>query len=163
MSAYDGYHAYQSGGWSAAAASLGRDAALFAATGGTGKALGYGYNAWKAGRGARIAAEFEQTAASSIKQGADLKEHFRQLQKYGSAKELENGRIRYYGDLKSPRTPGEMAGWRRVREWDPSTGNKRNWGETLDHFGRIRQVRPQNGETKVHYRFDASGKYTGEW
>ncbi len=57
LSAYDGYRAYQSGGWNAAASSFGRDAALFAATGGTGKALWYGYNIWKAGRGAQIAAQ----------------------------------------------------------------------------------------------------------
>ncbi len=67
MSAYDGYHAYQSGGWSAAAASLGRDAALFAATGGTGKALVYGYNAWKAARGAQVLGHGLEGTAKGIR------------------------------------------------------------------------------------------------
>ena len=57
-----------------------------------------------------------------------------------------------------------MQGMRSVREWDPVTGKKRTWMETIDHNGRVRQVRPQesitNGE-KLHYRFDKDGNYIG--
>ncbi|MBS2534268.1 hypothetical protein KGQ20_15970 [Catenulispora sp. NF23] len=35
-----------------------------------------------------------------------------------------------------------MVGRRLVREWDPATGAKRTWHETLDGAGRVRQVRP---------------------
>ncbi|WAL68789.1 hypothetical protein ORV05_13790 [Amycolatopsis cynarae] len=44
-------------------------------------------------------------------------------------------------------------------------GRSRMWQETLDHDGRIRQVRPHNpnGGPKVHYTFDADGNYTGKW
>ena len=59
--------------------------------------------------------------------------------------------------------PGEMVGRRLVREWDPATGATRTWHETLDGAGNIRQVRPQTGGAKVHYRFDANGKYVGKW
>lgn len=57
-----------------------------------------------------------------------------------------------------------MTGWRTVREWNPATGNKRTWHETLDNYGNIRQVRPEfNNGTKTHYLFDKNGKYTGKW
>jgi hypothetical protein len=89
-----------------------------------------------------------------------------QLEKYGSGgfKELENGRFRYYGDTFPASKPGEMAGRRLVREWDPATGMKRSWHETLDHFSNVRQVRPQvNGGDKIHYMFDENGNYAGSW
>lgn len=59
------------------------------------------------------------------------------------------------------KTPGEMAGARLVREWNPATGAQRTWYETLDHNGAIRIVRPETGGSKVHYTFDAHGNYTG--
>lgn len=64
--------------------------------------------------------------------------------------------------MTKPRTQGEMAGRRRVREWNPQTGHKRTWHETLDHEGNIRIVRPQkNGESKIHYLFDSNGNFAG--
>ncbi|MWK34590.1 citrate synthase [Actinomadura sp. J1-007] len=57
-----------------------------------------------------------------------------------------------------------MAGRRAVREWDPTTGRKRLWHETVDHEGRVRQVRPEfNNGKKTHYMFDRNGRYTGKW
>jgi filamentous hemagglutinin len=99
----------------------------------------------------------------SAAQYSRLKEFHRQAEKFGSAdiRELDSGRFRFYGDLKASRTPGEMAGRRLVREWDPSTGNSRTWHETLDHSGVVRQVRPETGGPKVHYFFDAEGNYGG--
>jgi uncharacterized protein RhaS with RHS repeats len=56
-----------------------------------------------------------------------------------------------------------LVGRRLVREWDPFGGNKRTWHETLDHHGRVRQVRPVTDGPKVHYMFDEFGKFTGSW
>ena len=58
---------------------------------------------------------------------------------------------------------GEISGRRLVREWNPETGLKRSWHETIDNFGRIRQVRQQNVLNKTHYRFNEGGDYIGKW
>ncbi len=104
-----------------------------------------------------------EPCVKSAAQYARLKEHLRQLEKYGTDgfRQLENGRFRYYGALKSPTRSGEMAGARRVREWDPTTGNKRTWFETHDHYGTTRSVRPETRGPKVHYLFDENGNYVG--
>lgn len=104
-----------------------------------------------------------QRAPSSL-HGAQLREHLRQLQKYGEAgfKELENGRIRYYGNVTPAETPGAMAGRRLVREWDPLTNSYRTWHETVDLVGMVRRVRPEAGEAKVHYNFSTAGDYVGK-
>lgn len=106
-----------------------------------------------------------KTGADSALQGARLGEHLRQLEKYGQAgfKELESGRLRYYGNINPATTPGTMAGRRLVREWDPSTGAARTWHETVDQAGRVRIVRPETGGSKVHYMFDEHGNYTGSF
>jgi hypothetical protein len=104
--------------------------------------------------------------ASSAKQKELLGEHLRQQSKYGAPEQLPDGRLRYKGDVKPARTTGEMSGQRVVREWNPETGQTRTWQETLDHEGRIRQVRPDEsltGGKKVHYKFDPDGKYQGKW
>lgn len=104
--------------------------------------------------------------AESARQAAHLKEHLLQAEKYGKGgfKDLQNGRVRYYGEIVPANKSGEMAGRRTVREWDPATGNKRTWHETLDHNGNVRQVRPEfNNGTKIHYTFDKNGNYTGSW
>ena len=107
-------------------------------------------------------------AAHDLVQYEKLKEYYRQAEKYGtgSIKELDDGRIRFYEELKPASKPGEMAGARHVREWDSNTGSKRDWYETLDHNGNIRQVRPDpklTGGIKVHYMFDTIGEYIGKW
>ncbi len=106
------------------------------------------------------------TGATSSKQGANLREHLRQTEKYGQGgvKELQNGKNRYYGNVSPANKPGEMAGRRTVREWDPATGNKRTWHETVDHNGNVRIVRPQRSDNvKNHYQFDSNGNYTGSF
>ena len=99
----------------------------------------------------------------SALKGAQLKQHLRQLEKYGAGgyKQLPDGRIRYYGQLRGARQPGEMAGRRLVREWNPGANSTRSWHETLDHAGRVRIVRPQTTGSKIHYIFDANGKLIG--
>ena len=108
------------------------------------------------------------SGADNIADAAKLKEYYKQAEKYGtgSIKELQNGKFRFYEELKPARTQGEMAGARHVREWDPYTGYKQDWYETLDNNGNIRQVRPDpkiTGGKKVHYMFDTDGNYTGNW
>ncbi|MFF9819668.1 DUF6531 domain-containing protein [Streptomyces sp. NPDC014006] len=97
---------------------------------------------------------------------AQLQDFYEQAQKYGKGgyKELANGRFRFYGEISPARNPGEMIGRRLVREWDPATGAKRIWHETLDAEGRVRIVRPDvkvTGGKKVHYQFDRNGKFVG--
>ncbi len=60
------------------------------------------------------------SGADNIADGARLKEYYRQAERYGtdSIKELENGRYKFYEELKLAKTQGEMAGARHVREWD---------------------------------------------
>ncbi|HZG60674.1 MAG TPA: RHS repeat-associated core domain-containing protein [Anoxybacillus sp.] len=106
--------------------------------------------------------------AHNATQYAKLKTHYKQWEKYGKAgiRELPDERIRYYGKITPASKPGEMAGRRVVREWNPTTGQKRTWHETVDHNGRIIQVRPDTkftGGVKVHYRFDSNGNYIGKW
>ncbi|WYU49949.1 T7SS effector LXG polymorphic toxin [Bacillus sp. FSL K6-0047] len=106
--------------------------------------------------------------AHSAAQYDRLRTHYYQGEKYGKAeiRELPDGRYRYYRPITPPKKPGEMAGRRVVREWDPATGRKRTWGETVDHNGNIRQVRPNTEFTngvKVHYIFDKNGNYIGRW
>jgi len=134
-------------------------------------ALMWANHARQTSKGAReqmansVGAKKAMAGSESSLQGAQLKRHLTQQQKYGAAgsKTLENGRIRYYGNIEGAKKPGEMAGRRLVREWDPSTNATRTWHETLDHAGNIRQVRPEDGGPKVHYRFDANGNYLGSW
>ena len=97
--------------------------------------------------------------ADTLSDGLLLNQHLRHLERYGSAgmRELENGRIRYYGDMVPASTSGTMSGRRLVREWNPSTGNSRTWHETIDRRGRVRIVRPVNED--LHRLFDENGNY----
>lgn len=97
---------------------------------------------------------------------AQLQDFYSQAQKYGKGgyKELATGRFRFYGEITPARNPGEMIGRRLVREWDPVTGAKRIWHETLDANGKVRIVRPDvsvTGGKKIHYQFDRNGNFTG--
>jgi hypothetical protein len=104
--------------------------------------------------------------AASAKQAADLSRHLGYAEKYGQGgvKELQNGRIRYYGDVQPASKAGDMAGRRYVHEFDPASGRSRGWHETVDHSGQVRQVRPAfEDEIKKHYMFDSDGDYSGRW
>lgn len=102
--------------------------------------------------------------AESVYQRQLLQTHLKHVQKYGtqSYKRMINGRIRYYGEIDAATTKGEMMGRRLVREWDPQSGLKRTWHETLDENGIIRIVRPEtNNGAKIHYFFDSNGSFGG--
>jgi tetratricopeptide (TPR) repeat protein len=110
----------------------------------------------------QAASRLAQRAPSAL-QGEQLREHLRQLQKYGTAgfRELEDGAIRYYERIKPADKVGRMLGARRVREWNPSTGQARVWFETIDDAGKVRIVRPETGGDKVHYFFNEAGEFIG--
>lgn len=75
---------------------------------------------------------------------------------------MESGRLRFYGELTPARTPGEMSGFRIVREWNPTTSSTRTWGETLDNAGNVRSVAPKPVTDSLNHRiFDANGDYAG--
>ncbi len=104
------------------------------------------------------------TEARSALNGQRLKDYYEQSVTYGKGgvRELQNGRIRFYGEIKPSRKPGEMHGARLVREWDPKTGSKRMWYETLDHSGKVRSVAPKPIlHDKNHHIFNSNGKYQG--
>lgn len=92
-----------------------------------------------------------------------LNEYLYQRSEYGEAQHvvLPDGRIRFYDVIDPPRRAGSMAGRRMVREWNPQTGAKRTWHETLDHSDRVRSVRPERPGPKKHYIFDENGNFEG--
>jgi hypothetical protein len=99
-----------------------------------------------------------------LEQFEKLTEYYRQAEKYGAGGTnlLENGRYRFYGELKPANTPGPMAGARYVREWDPATGMTRDWYETLDQNGMVRSVAPKPPiYPDNHFIFDANGNFVG--
>jgi RHS repeat-associated protein len=117
-------------------------------------------------RDVKAGVEAAKGGAASAKQAADLSKHLGYAEKYGKGgvKELENGRIRYYGEVQPANKAGEMAGRRYVHEYDAVPGRSRGWHETVDQAGNVRQVRPElNNGSKTHYQFDRSGNYTGSW
>lgn len=102
--------------------------------------------------------------------GENLKRHLQYCNKYktldGSknVKYLQNGRIRYYKPIEQAKVPGEMFGRRYVHEFNPASGLRRGWHETVDHFSRVRQTRPQlDPSLKKHYRFDEFGNFENIW
>ncbi len=117
-----------------------------------------------AARGGAKAAKGSTSAARLSSNGAKLNQHLTQLEKYGSGgfKTLQNGRFRYYG--KATLNRGDANSFRMVREWNPATGGKRTWFETLNPNGGVIQVRPEFGTgVKTHYLFNGSGGYLGKW
>ncbi len=118
--------------------------------------------------GSRYLAKSTARASTSFARlssnGARLNQHLTQLEKYGSGgfKTLQNGRFRYYG--KTTLNRGDANSFRMVREWNPATGGKRTWFETLNPNGGVIQVRPEFGTgVKTHYLFNGSGGYLGKW
>ena len=71
-----------------------------------------------AATGGKLGMKAAKSGANLSTAGASLSRHLGQLEKYGQGgfKELQNGRIRYYGKVKSARDAGEMQGARMVRE-----------------------------------------------
>jgi hypothetical protein len=73
---------------------------------------------------------------------------------------LPDGRIRYYEAERPSDTPGPTRGRSYVTEFDPKTGNVRQWHECYDHHGNINRVRPTmiNGRKVVSQHYPATYK-----
>ena len=56
---------------------------------------------------------------------------------------LPDGRVRYYGPERPARTPGPTRGNSIVTEYDPKTGQVRQWMESYDHAGGVTRVHPK--------------------
>lgn len=161
--AYTGYRTAKKrnyGGWKTAGYVAGS-----AALGALG--ISKGYRAYRAIKAARYARKVKPNyGANSALSRVHLANDLRRTQKYGNRRVLSDGRIRYYGNVSPARTRGTIAGRRYVREYNPRTQKSRGWHESVDHYKRVRQVRPdisRTGGKKVHYRFNRKGKYIGRW
>ena len=68
---------------------------------------------------------------------------------------LPDGRIRYYTPERPAKNPGPTRGSSFVTEYNPKTGNVRQWNETYDQAGNVNRVHPKsvNGQTvnSQHY------------
>ena len=72
--------------------------------------------------------------------------------------------MRYYGEVKAPNKPGEMAGVRLVREWGIRWPGKEDLVWNGWSGWEYRQVRPDpriTGGIKKHYMYDIGGNYIG--
>lgn len=79
------------------------------------------------------------------------------------SRKLPDGRINTYGKFRPSKTPGRMAGGQKVKQYNPRTNQTRSWYQTVDHRGKVRQVRPFDGKGYRHYTFNSQGRYTGRW
>lgn len=68
---------------------------------------------------------------------------------------LPDGRVRYYEAERPAKTEGKTRGNSFVTEYDPKTGQTRQWTESRDHSGNVTMVHPKsiNGQevTSQHY------------
>jgi hypothetical protein len=71
------------------------------------------------------------------------------------ARELPDGRIRYYEAERAATNPGPSRGSSYVTEWNPKNGNVRSWNEVYDQAGNVNRVHPKmiNGQavSSPHY------------
>jgi hypothetical protein len=103
---------------------------------------------------------------------ADYKRYVTDLkytEKYGTRRrvELQNGRIRYYGEPTPPQKPGRTTRTAYVHGYDPATGNTRGWMESYNASGDVIQVHPKHVNSVPvkfpHYMFSDSGEFTRKW
>jgi hypothetical protein len=57
--------------------------------------------------------------------------------------ELSDGRIRYYERERFAYTPGPTKGSSFVTEYNPKTGQVRQWNESYDQFGNVNRTHPK--------------------
>jgi hypothetical protein len=121
------------------------------------------YPAIRRGQLEELGAAVSAPQSEILKDPALLNVHLYQVRKYAEAgwQQLPNGNFRYYGEIAPAKKAGRMIGTRLVREWNPNTGEKLTWFETLDSHLRVRIIRPETQGPKVHSFFDEEGKYIG--
>lgn len=73
---------------------------------------------------------------------------------------LPDGRVRYYGPEKPAQNPGPTRGRRMVTEFDPKSGQVRQWMENYDHSGQVVRVHPKmnNGQVVESPHYPPTGK-----
>lgn len=73
---------------------------------------------------------------------------------------LPDGRVRYYDAEKPARKIGPTRGARFVTEFDPKSGQVRQWMESYDHGGNVVRVHPKtiNGQVVDSTHFPPIGK-----
>lgn len=76
------------------------------------------------------------------------------------ARELPDGRIRYYRREIPASNPGPTRGRRLVTEFDPKTGQVRQWMENYDHAGKVVRVHPKltDGQVVNAQHYPPTGK-----
>jgi filamentous hemagglutinin len=80
-------------------------------------------------------------------------------------KTLPDGRIRYYTEEIPARTEGSTRGASFVTEFDPKTGNTRQWMESYDHSGTVIRVHPKsiNGQPVNAQHYPPTGAELRSW
>lgn len=78
---------------------------------------------------------------------------------------LPDGRIRYYEQEKSSRTPGPTRGSAYVTEHNPKTGQVRSWYESYNHQGSVNRVHPKtlNGQNLTAQHYPPTGAEKNSW
>ncbi len=106
--------------------------------------------------------------ASSVNAGDALNRKLRALegaqQNAVRSRTLPDGRTRYYGPETPATNPGPTRGRSVVTEYDPKTGNVRQWMENYDHAGNVVRVRPsmRNGEVLRGQHYPPTGRELGQ-
>ncbi|QNT77394.1 hypothetical protein [Entomobacter blattae] len=77
-----------------------------------------------------------------------------------SVRVLSDGRIRYYGPEAPSKTLGPTRGASHVTEYDPKTGNVREWHENYNQAGQVNRVHPKsiNGQVVKGQHYPPTGK-----
>ena len=78
---------------------------------------------------------------------------------------LPDGRIRYYEAERPAKTEGKTRGNSFVTEYNPNTGQMRQWTESYDHNGRVTMVHPKsiNGQTVESQHYPPTQKELNSW
>ena len=125
-----------------------------------------------AGKGAKATASTGKvvaTEATSANAQAALRAKLSGLQKAQETaavtKTLPDGRIRYYTQEVPARTEGPTRGASFATEFDPKTGNTRQWMESYDKSGAVIRVHPKsiNGQSVDAQHYPPTGAELKSW
>ena len=119
------------------------------------------------GRKCNFSAASHGAPASSVNAGDALARKLKALesaqQNAVRTRTLPDGRTRYYGPETPATNPGPTRGRSLVTEYDPKTGDVRQWMENYDHSGDIVRVHPKmkNGEILQGQHYPPTGNEVG--
>src|SRR5690606_610353 len=124
------------------------------------------------GDGAKGTATSESVVANdatNVNAQAALRAKFSGLQKAqetaATTRMLPDGRVRYYTQEVPARTEGATRGASFVTEFDPRTGDTRQWMESYDHAGSVIRVHPKaiNGQPLDAQHYPPTGTELESW